>query len=75
MKRTEAEPAIRALVHRWAEASGGAAATAGQPSFSAFKHWAEEQGHSEVFIFRSTMGALEDAERWFDQELHQTWRN
>jgi hypothetical protein len=75
MKRTEAEPAIRALVHQWAEAAGIAVGSAEQPSFSAFRRWAEEQGYSGYFVFRSTMGALEDAERWFDQELRQTWRN
>jgi len=75
MKRTEAEPAIRNLVHQWAKAADITADAVSQPSFSAFRRWAEEQGHSDYFAFRSTMGAAEDAERWFDQELRQTWRN
>jgi hypothetical protein len=75
MKRTEAEPAIRHLVHRWAGATGVEAGSDEQPSFSDFKRWVEEQGYSGYFSFRSTMGALEDVERWFDQELRQTWRN
>lgn len=75
MKRSEAEPAIRALVHQWAAAAGVQAGAAGQPSFSAFRRWAEGQGYGSYFTFRSTMGPLEDAERWFDQELRQAWRN
>lgn len=75
MKRTEAEPAIRNLVRQWARATGVAVGSVEQPSFSAFKRWADEQGYSGYFVFRSTMGALEDTERWFDQELRQTWRN
>lgn len=75
MKRTEAEPAIRALAHEWAKAVGIAVGSAEQPSFSAFRRWAEEQGYSGYLVFRSAMGALEDVERWFDQELRQTWRN
>lgn len=75
MKKTEAEPAIRHLVHQWARAAGIVAGSAEQPSFSDFKRWADTQGYSSYFTFRSTMGALDDAERWFDQELRQTWRN
>jgi hypothetical protein len=75
MKRTEAEPAIRQLVHQWAKAAGVDADAVGQPSFSAFRRWAEEQGYAGYFVFRSTMGAVEDTERWFDQELRQAWRN
>ena len=75
MKRSEAEPAIRDLVRQWATATGVEIGSAEQPSFSAFKRWVGEQGHSDYFAFRSTMGALDDAERWFDQELRQTWRN
>ncbi|WP_336966898.1 hypothetical protein [Sphingobium aquiterrae] len=75
MKRTEAEPAIRSLVHQWVKTAGFAVGSVRQPSFSAFRRWAEEQGYSGYFVFRSTMGALEDTEHWFDQELRQTWRN
>jgi hypothetical protein len=75
MKRTEAEPAIRYLVHRWAKARGIEVGSREQPLFSDFKRWAEEQGYSGYFSFRSRMGAREDAELWFDQELRQTWRN
>lgn len=75
VKRSEAEPAIRHLVHQWAAVAGVAVGSPNQPSFSAFKRWADQQGYSSYFVFRSTMGALDDAERWFDQELRQAWRN
>jgi hypothetical protein len=75
MKRSEAEPAIRALAHQWAEATGIGVGSADQPSFNAFKRWAEVGGYGGYFAFRSTMGPLDDAERWFDQELCQTWRH
>lgn len=75
MKRSEAEPAIRHLAHQWAKEAGVEIASAEQPSFSAFKRWADQRGYSVYFTFRSSMGALDDAERWFDQELGQAWRN
>jgi hypothetical protein len=75
MKRIEAEPAIRALVHQWAATGGIDVGSSEQPSFVAFKRWADARGHGGYFAFRSVMGALDDAERWFDQELRQTWRN
>jgi len=75
MKRTEAESAIRHLVHQWAKVVGVRVGASKQPSFSDFRRWTSEQGYSDYFSFRSTMGPLDDAERWFDQELQQTWRN
>lgn len=75
MKRSEAEPAIRHLVHQWATEAGVEIGSVEQPSFSAFRRWADERGYSAYFTFRSTMGALDDAECWFDQELGQSWRN
>lgn len=75
MKRSEAESAIRELIYQWASAAGVQIGSAEQPSFTAFRRWAKAQGYGSYFTFRSTMGPLEDAERWFDQELHQTWRN
>lgn len=47
---------------------------ASHPSFSDFKAWLHEEGYSYLLDFRSVMGADEDAEQWFDQELGQTWR-
>jgi len=75
MKRSEAESAIRHLTHQWARQTGVEVGSAKQPSFSAFERWADERGYSGYFRFRSTMGARDDAERWFEQELGQSWRN
>jgi hypothetical protein len=46
-----------------------------QPSFIDFKSWLRENGYSHYLNFRSVMGPEEDAERWFDQEFGQMWRN
>lgn len=75
VKRSEAEPAIRHLARQWAEQNGIKMGSTTQPSFSDFRRWAEGEGYSAYFRFRSTMGALDDAERWFDQELGQGWRD
>lgn len=75
MKRSEAEPGIRALASQWAQETGVQVSSPEQPSFSAFRRWADAQGFGGYFVFQSTMGALDDAERWFDQELQQAWRN
>jgi hypothetical protein len=75
MKKSEAEPAIRKLVHDWAGAAGVTVGQSEQPSFSAFREWLSVNGYSHYLSFRSVAGPLEDAERWFDQELGQSWRN
>lgn len=75
MKRAECEKAIRSLVHEWAKARGIPIPPVEQPSFSDFKSWLNQNGYSHYLNFRSVMGPEEDAERWFDQELRQTWRN
>lgn len=72
MKRSEADPAIRYLVGQWARETGVQVGSADQPSISPFRRWAEAQGHGGYLMFRSTIGALDDAERWFDQDLRQT---
>lgn len=51
-----------------------AGAHADHPSFSDFKVWLTENGHSQYLDFRSTVGADYDAEVWFDDELKQNWR-
>jgi hypothetical protein len=75
VKKAKAEKALRYLVTQWANETGFDPATGKQPSFSDFKEWLEANRHCGYLNFRSTMGPLEDAERWFDQELKQTWRN
>lgn len=75
MTKAEAESAIRKLVVDWANETGVTKGQAEQPSFGAFQHWLSEKGYAGYLDFRSTAGALYDAEMWFDQELGQAWRN
>jgi hypothetical protein len=81
MKKADAEQALRILCHEWCEARGLPAPT-GDPaihySFSDFKTWLREKHYSNYLDFRSfggAAGADAAAERWFDQEMQQTWRN
>lgn len=73
MKKSDAEPLIRSLCHAW-KAECFPAASEQDLSFSDFARWARER-HPMLFEFRSTMGAMHDAQHWFDQEFRQTWRN
>jgi hypothetical protein len=75
MKKDESEKAIRHLCHEWGQLRGIEPGSVKQPSFSDFKSWLREKGYSHYLNFRSVMGPEEDAERWFDQEFKQTWRN
>lgn len=77
MKKAEAEKAIRYLCTEWAKEQGipYASPYPKQASFSAFRSWLEAKGYSHYLNFRSVIGPLEDAERWFDQEFKQTWAN
>ncbi len=72
MKKAEAEEAIRSLCHTWADTL-----TPQQreyPSFGSFTSWMRASGYGHYLDFRSTGGANDAAEWWFDQELKQTWR-
>jgi len=73
MKRPECQAAIRRLTRDWA--AGQDRPVGWNPSFVEFVDWLKETGNSQFLEFRSTMGARNDAEQWFDQELGQTWRN
>ncbi|MDQ0472646.1 hypothetical protein [Labrys wisconsinensis] len=75
LKKSECKKAIRHLTHRWAAETGLGPASGEISSFSAFKAWLLEIGHSQYLSFRSKGDPDYDAEMWFDQELKQTWRN
>jgi hypothetical protein len=75
MKKSEAEPIIHHLSHQWAQATGFDPASGAQPSFPAFTSWLAAKGYLHYLNFRSVRGAHGDVEQWFDEELHQTWRN
>jgi hypothetical protein len=73
MKKTEAQPAIRRLVHEWANATGFDRKSGEQPSFADFKTWLSEKHYAHYLLsFRSEGGAATNAEQWFDEELKQT---
>ena len=74
-KKADCEQAIRYLCHEWGRVRGIPSRPVLQPSFIDFKSWLRENGYSHYLNFRSVMGAEEDAERWFDQEFGQMWRN
>jgi len=73
MKKGDAESAIRALCHTW-KAECFPATTTNDLHFSDFAKWIRDR-QPDLFEFRSTMGAIANAERWFDDEFGQAWRN
>ena len=73
MKKPECEAAIRQLAHDWAKTQ--VQLPDWHPSFRDFKNWLDSRGFSHYLDFRSVMPAIDEAERWFDQELGQTSRN
>lgn len=72
MKKSDAEKAIRFLSTTWFQSLPEAEKE--HPSFGSFKSWMRSNGYDHYLDFRSTGGAEEAAEWWFDQELKQTWR-
>lgn len=75
MKKSECEQAIRSLCHEWGHLNSIPSRPDFQPSFSQFTSWLQERGYGGYLHFRSVVGPEYDAEMWFDQEFHQTWRN
>jgi hypothetical protein len=73
--KPEAEKAIRYLSTKWAGETGFDYRSGEMPSFSAFASWLRANKYDGYLNFRSTGGPLSAAEQWFDEELHQTWRN
>lgn len=77
MKKADAAKAIRLLVHEWAKEVGFKTddrSVENEPSFYAFQTWLQQNNYGRYLKFRSTAGALYDAEMWFDKELKQAWR-
>lgn len=75
MTKDEAEKAIRYLCHEWANERAVGRTVEAPASFPNFKAWLLSKGYGHYLNLRSVAGAHEDAERWFDQEFKQTWRN
>lgn len=74
MNKADAEKAVRHLVHDWRRNEAADVTDPRQLSVYEFITWLG-QHHPQVLTFRSTMGARDDIERWFDQELKLTWMN
>ena len=74
LKKADCERVIRSQCSVWAKEVGFEVKSGAQPSFLEFKDWLSNKGFSHYLNFRSTMGADYDSERWFDEELKQTWR-
>jgi len=72
MKKSEAKEAIHDFFGIWSK--DFTPAQLEHPSYYEFKSWAERNGYSRYFKFRSVMGADYDAELWFDQYFKQMWR-
>jgi hypothetical protein len=73
MRKSECEPVIRHLLHKWREDCGFGDVPEAELSFSTF-YWWMEQKHSNYLTFRTTTSVRYDVEMWFDQEFKQTWR-
>lgn len=74
MSKPESEKAIRSLCTTW-YGTLTAEEDKSDPSYSAFKQWAFDNNHSDLWKFRSRMPVDDVVEMWFDQKLKQTWRN
>ena len=72
MLKPDAERLVRTLCRDWP--SGQPLSVREHPRFLSFKAWLNER-HPEALGFRSLAGPNYDAERWFDDELGQSWRN
>lgn len=71
MTKPEAEKIVRALCHDWRREQGEPAPAL--LDFSAFRPWLLAR-RPDALDFRSRGGAARDAERWFDDEMRQAWR-
>jgi hypothetical protein len=73
MKKSESEPVIRHLLHKWRTDCGFDDVPNDELSFSKFYSWME-QNYPNYLAFRTTTSVRYDIEMWFDQEFKQTWR-
>lgn len=73
--KAESEKAIRSLATQWARTQPTRSDGNWHPSFIEFSNWLRSNGYGHYLEFRSVAGPFEDAERWFDEELGQAWRN
>lgn len=74
LKKEECETAIRHLCSEWANSKGFTPSSDYHAHFSEFTSWMSSNGYSRYLNFRSKVGAVYDAEVWFDEEMKQTWQ-
>lgn len=72
-KKSDCELAIRQLIHDWV--SSNEMSSEKHPNFVEFKGWLRDQGYGHYLEFIGVMAASDVSEKWFEQELKQTWRN
>lgn len=75
MKKDEAERQVRYLCTVWARHKGIPLDGSIDPSFIEFWIWLKENGHASVLDFKARGGPEYAANRWFDEEFKQTWKN
>jgi len=71
MLKSDSERAVRRLCRDWLKAQ--VIAEREHPSFLKFAYWLREH-YPEVLSFRASTSPFEEAERWFNSELGQNWR-
>lgn len=75
MKKSDAEQAFPELCRLWREARELPPPDGSiHFSFTDFKTWLREKHYSRYLDFRSR-DAEGDAERWFNREMRQAWRD
>jgi hypothetical protein len=74
MTKRQAEKDLPHLFDKWRDEAKLAAEDLEHPSYSDFKRWAQENGYSRYWDFRSVAGADYDIEAWFDEHFAQMWR-
>jgi hypothetical protein len=65
---------IRHLALEWMHESGYQQQQGRYPSFGDFSTWLEGKHYNHYFNFRSRVGALSEAEGWFESEIKDHWR-
>lgn len=75
IRKNDAERYIRHLCHEWRNSESLTPTQLEHPSFTAFKAWLKAKGYGHYLDFHSVGGPDYAAERWFDEEFCQAWRN
>ncbi|WP_306132988.1 hypothetical protein [Roseivivax marinus] len=68
----DCEIAIRNLCHRWRDHLERENLPSERPSFQAFLRWFEDEGYGRHIKYLETVGEIEAAEAWFEEEL-RSW--